>query len=263
MSKMQSIVSVSGGQSSLYVAANYPADHLLFALVTTQDKLCLYPDKKVRQIVSDRIGREFVGTLEDDVIINTMLDLEQMLGQKVNWVAGRPFEDLRKTSLPNIMWRFCTEGMKIRPMFKWWKEHIGEPVEMKIGFRLGEEKRAKGMLDKTVDGLRKYKDVGWQKPVFPLIEDGIKRDHIVKYWKDKPVRFAEQNNCVGCFHRNPLVLRKQFDLHPNKMQWFLEQESKKGAQWKAEVSYSDIKKHKPQFEINFEEWGCDSGYCGL
>ena len=260
---MKSIVSVSGGQSSCYVAANYPSDYLLFALVTTEDKLCLYPDKKVRQVVSDRIGREFIGTLEDDTIIDTILDLEQMLGQEVHWVAGKPFEKLRNKSLPNIMWRFCTEGMKIQPMFKWWKEHIGEPVEMKIGFRMGEEKRAKSMLDRTVDGLRQYNKVGWQKPVFPLIEDSLKRDHIVNYWKDKPVRFAEQNNCVGCFHRNPLVLRKQFDLHPNKMEWFIKQEKEKKAQWKSEISYSDIKKHKPQFEINFEEWGCDSGDCGL
>lgn len=260
---MPTMTSVSGGQSSAYIAANYPSDYLVFALVTTEDELCLYPDAKLRQEVSDRIGREFIGTLEDDVIIHTMLDLEQFLGQEITWVVGKPFERLRNTSLPNVTWRHCTTDLKINPMFQWWKEHVGTPVETKIGFRSGEERRAKSTLEATTDGLKTFRKVGWQKPVFPLIEDGIRRDHIVEYWKDKPVRFAEMNNCVGCFHRSPLVLRKMFDLHPNKMEWFLKQEKVKDAQWKSMVTYEQIKKHKPQHEIVFEEWGCDSGYCGL
>ena len=149
-------------------------------------------------------------------------------------------------------------------MFKWWRATIGEPVKMQIGFRAGEEARAKRMLDKCDDnGLRKYNKTPWQMPVFPMIKDNIRRDTVVNYWKDKPVRFAPQNNCVGCFHRNPLTLRKMFDLHPNKMQWFIDMEDMKGAQWKSELSYKDIAKHRPQVEIEFEEWGCDAGYCGL
>ena len=96
-----------------------------------------------------------------------------------------------------------------------------------------------------------------------MIADNVRRDAVVNFWRDKPVRFAPQNNCVGCFHRNPLTLRKMFDLHPKKMEWFVNMEKAKGAQWKSEMSYLDISKHKPQVEINFEEWGCDSGYCGL
>jgi len=263
---MKTVTSVSGGQSSAYIAANYPSDYLVFALVTTEDQKCKHPDPYLRKLASDKIGREFVGTLEDDVIIETMLELEQWLQQDIDWVVGEPFEKIieRKSNyLPNLMARYCTTEMKIDPMFRWWKDTIGEPVEMQIGFRQGEERRAKNMLDKCVDGLRQYKKTGWQKPAFPLIDNGIKRDTIVKYWNDIPVPFAKQNNCVGCFHRNPLVLRKKFDEHPNKMQWFKDQESRTGNRWKSELSYSDIEKHRPQQEINFEEWDCDSGYCGL
>ena len=263
---MKTVTSVSGGQSSAYIAANYPSDFLVFALVTTNDLKCKHPDAKLRQMVSDKIGREFVGTLEEDVIIETILELEQYLQQDIHWVAGKPFEDIidkKSGYLPNIMARYCTTEMKIEPMFKWWKETIGEPVEMQIGFRQGEERRAKNMLDKCVDGLREYKKVGWQKPSFPLIDNGIKRDRIVKYWEDILVPFAKQNNCVGCFHRNPLVLRKKFDDHPEKMEWFKSQEVKHGGRWKSELSYSEIQKHKPQTEINFDEWSCDSGHCGL
>ena len=61
-----------------------------------------------------------------------------------------------------------------------------------------------------------------------MIEDRIRRDHVVEFWKDKPVRFAERNNCVGCFHRNPLLLRQMFDKHPEKMEWFSAQERIEG-----------------------------------
>ena len=261
---MKTVTSISGGQSSAYVAANYPSDYLLFALVTVEDPRCTPSDKGMVQKVSDRIGKEFIGTVEDDVILHTIFDLEQYLGQEIHWVTGKPFDKARrKSGLPNIMWRYCTQLLKIEPMFKWWKQNIGEPVNMQIGFRAGEDRRAKNMLDKCVDGLRQYNKVGWQKPVFPMINDNIHRDQVVNFWRDKEVRFAEQNNCVGCFHRNPLVLRKMFDLHPEKMQWFVDREKERPAQWKKEMTYAEIAKHRPQVEIDFEDWGCDSGYCGL
>ena len=261
---MKTVTSVSGGQSSAYIAAHYPADFLIFALVCIEDRKCTPKDAKLVQEVSDRIGREFIATAEDDTILHTMLDLEQYLGQRIDWVVGKPFDKLRKSSLPNITWRHCTELMKIKPMFEWWKANIGEPVEMQIGFRAGEENRAGRMLERCdSNGLRAYAKTPWQKPVFPMIDTGTRRDKVVEFWKDKPVRFAAQNNCVGCFHRNPLVLRKMFDLHPEKMGWFVDMEKRKGAQWKSELSYADIKKHQPQAEINFEDFGCDSGHCGL
>ena len=48
--------SISGGKTSAYIASNYPADYNLFALVRTLDKNCLFPDAKIRQIVSDKLG---------------------------------------------------------------------------------------------------------------------------------------------------------------------------------------------------------------
>ena len=261
---MITCTSISGGQSSAYIASKYPTDFNVFALVTVLDKDCAPKDKGLIKIVSDKIGKDFIGTVKDDTIIHTILDLEQEIGNKIDWVTGKPFEHLRKTTVPNIMWRYCTELRKIKPMFEWWKKNFDEPIQMNIGFRAGEDRRAKNMLDRcNEDGLRAYNKTYWQKPFFPMIQDNVHRDKVVKYWKGKDVRFAVQNNCVGCFHRNPLVLRKMFDLHPNKMQWFIDEELRKGGQFKSEMSYSDIKKHKPQTEINFEDWGCDSGYCGL
>ena len=65
---MITVNSVSGGKTSAYIAANYPADYDVFSLVRTNDKSCLFPDAKLRQMVSDRKGDEFIGTLEKDEI---------------------------------------------------------------------------------------------------------------------------------------------------------------------------------------------------
>ena len=280
---MKTVTSVSGGQSSAYIAANYPSDFLVFALVCIEDRRCTPKDEKLVQAVSDRIGREFIATAEDDMILHTIFDLEQYLGQRIDWVVGDSFEQVveqKSEWLPNVAHRYCTVEMKLRPMHRWWRKKIGEPVRMQIGFRAGEERRARNMMERAnKDGLSVMKDVvgkhasgrnkwaktAWQKPVFPLIEDGVHRDRVVQFWKEKPVRFAERNNCVGCFHRNPLLLRQMFDKHPEKMEWFAAQERRdnKGT-WRSEMSYDAIARYKLQKSFNFsDEDGCDSGHCGI
>ena len=89
---MKTCTSISGGQSSAYIAAKYPTDYNVFALVTVRDKDCAPKDKGLIKLVSDKIGRDFIGTLEDDIIIHTILDLEQHIGSKIDWVVGKHFE---------------------------------------------------------------------------------------------------------------------------------------------------------------------------
>ena len=77
---MKSINSLSGGKTSSYIAANYPADYDVFSLVRVDDPSCKFKDEKVRQLVEDRIQAPFIGTAEMDTIVYTMLDLEQYIG---------------------------------------------------------------------------------------------------------------------------------------------------------------------------------------
>lgn len=282
---MKKVNSISGGKTSSFIASNYPADYNVFALVRTNDKNCLFPDAKVRQMVSDRIGTEFVGTLEENAIIYTMLDLEQFIGSKIDWVTGKTFDEiinLHGDFLPNIMARYCTTDMKLQPLFDWWLKNINEPIEMRIGFRANEQSRAKTMIEKTNEfGLSEFKHItgkskngkrnkwsltGWQKPCFPLINDGIFKDKIEQYWKDKPVRFAYMNNCVGCFHRSPALLKLMSEKHPEKFDWFInaEKDGYGKRTFKNGTNYQKIKdsfKQTQLFESDFNE--CDSGFCGL
>lgn len=283
---MKKITSVSGGKTSAFVAANYPSDYLLFALVRIEDERCRFKDEVLRKRVEDKIQKPFIATAEDDAIIYTMFDLEQFLGKEITWVSGITFEDVINNQggwLPNKLHRFCTTFMKIKPMFEWWQKNLNELVEMQIGFRANEVRRADNMLKKTDEngflkfkgivgqsknGRNKWKEVPWQRPIFPLIDDSIYKDGITKFWQDKPIRFAAYNNCVGCFHRNPVFLRYMFQEHPEKMQWFADQEGGVKGHWRDDngvvTPYERIKKMLPQMRLYENDFtSCDSGYCEI
>jgi hypothetical protein len=282
---MKTVNSLSGGKTSSYIAANYPADYDVFSLVRIEHEASKFPDAKIRQEVEDRIQAPFIATAEDDMIIYTMLDLEQHIGRKITWVTGKTFDEVttrnNKVFLPSMLRRFCTVEMKIEPMFYWWAENIGEPIETRIGFRANETRRANNMIErcnedglaifkatfeKHKDGRNKWEDVPYQKLRFPLIEDNIYKDKIELYWRDKPVRFAWMNNCVGCFHKTPMLLRKMFDKHPNKLEWFAqrEREASNNTHWRPEMTYDKIKQWNSQFELFDDDFNeCDSGYCGI
>lgn len=282
---MKTVNSISGGQTSAYIAANYPADYNIFALVTTDDKKCLYPDAKVRQIVSDKIGREFIGTLEDDIIIQTILDLEQFIGSEIVWLSPKTFDAVidsykmqnGKSFLPNQMMRYCTVDMKVKPIAQWCYENTELPIEMRIGFRANEIKRANKMIERNLNGYESFKfkigekngrniwkTLPYRNVKFPLIEDNIYKDSIVEYWKDKPVTFAYKNNCVGCFNRNEMFLKHISEKSPKQFNWFVEQEIKNNSTFKKGITYQKIKNYNLQhdlFDSDFNE--CDSGYCGI
>lgn len=278
---MITINSISGGQTSCYIAAKYPANYNIFALVRIEDISCKFPDEKIRQLIEDRIQQPFIATPEDNTIIYTILDLEQFIGNKINIVTGETFEKVIKNAgnyLPNKVKRFCTSELKIKPMFYWWAKHIKQPVEMRIGFRANEQGRKITMIEKcdqngllqykatftkNDNGQNKWENVSWQKPVFPLID--IKptwKDQIIEFWKDKPIRFSKRNNCIGCFHRNPMLLKQQQLIHPEKFEWFNNQEKISNGTWRSDVSYNEIIKYNPQIDLFNDDFNdCDSGYC--
>ena len=288
---MKTVNSISGGKTSAYISANYPADYNVFALVRTDDKSCLFPDAKLRQIVSDKIGKEFIGTLEEDAIIYTILDLEQYIGKEIEWVSGKSYDELisnnnGKTYLPSAKFRQCSSELKVVPIAAWWYNKVREPINMRIGFRANETNRAETMINRfdedslhtekiivgeDQNGRNKWESFRWRTVSFPLIKDRIFKDHIEAYWKDKPVRFAYMNNCVGCFNRNPLLLKHLSTKFENKFDWFIEQENKSirdyNRQWYTDTdkpTYTEIKGMLEQlqlFDSDFNE--CDSGFCGI
>jgi hypothetical protein len=88
---MKTVNSISGGKTSAYIAKHFPADINIFSLVRIDDKDNLWmkgKDEKTRQLISDKLGVEFIGTAEMDEIIYTILDLEQHIGTNITWITG-------------------------------------------------------------------------------------------------------------------------------------------------------------------------------
>jgi hypothetical protein len=281
---MKTVNSISGGKTSSYLAKHYPADFNIFSLVRIDDKDNLWmkgKDEKTRQIVSDKLGIEFIGTAEMDEIVYTILDLEQFIGSEINWVTGKSFEEIIKQNygyLPNKMTRYCTVEMKLKPIFNWLQENTELPVEMRIGFRPNEISRAETVLKRadengieffnTIIGKRKTQNkwglVPYRKVTFPLIENNIQKDIIYNYWNDKNVRFAYRNNCVGCVNRQPLMISHMASKDLDKVKWFEKQEAITGNRFLSDVSFKQILKFGTQssfFDDDFNE--CDSGFCGI
>lgn len=291
---MKTVNSVSGGQTSAYMMKHFPADYNVFSLVRINAPAAAPKDPWIKKYVESKIDEEFVATAEDDVIFYTLADLEQFTGQLITWVKAPSFDDVisRKGIIPNMYKRFCTAEMKVQPIAQWCVDNFDEPVEMRLGFRKNEEKRverAKAAHDE--DGLRAERlPVGKHKNgntkwhtfqygfnTFPLHDNGVFKDQIVQYWQDKPVRFAERNNCVGCFWRNPMLLNLMSKQFPEKFAWFEAQEerartaiSKSGKvkSWntfRKDGLYQDFRQHKTQLTMDDLDgfMDCDSGYCGL
>lgn len=66
MSNNISVTSLSGGKTSSYMALHYPTDYNVFALVTIEAPSCSPKDKELVKWVSDKIGKDFIATAEDD-----------------------------------------------------------------------------------------------------------------------------------------------------------------------------------------------------
>jgi len=284
---MKTVTSVSGGKTSAYIHANFQSDMSVFALVRVEDTANLWmkgKDEKTRQLVSDKLGGvEFIGTAEMDEIIYTILDLEQFTGKKIDWITGDTFEQVIRNHgnyLPNQMARFCTTDMKIIPIFNFLNDNIELPCIMNIGYRPNEVKRAEKLKERedengiemfdTVIGkskngkTNKWGKVAYRTCNFPLIENNIHNYTIHEYWRDKPVRFAYRNNCVGCVNRQPLFLSHMANKDPETFDWFVKQEFATGNTFNSKTTYAKIQKFGHQhllFDDDFND--CDSGYCGI
>lgn len=274
---MKTVNSVSGGKTSSYLAVHYPADYNIFSLVRIEDTKCTPKDKKLVQIVSDKIGMEFIATTESDITLHSVLQLEQKLGKEIIWVTGITFDELirQKKYLPNMMKRFCTTYLKLEPIFHYCQNNIDLIVRMSLGIRYDEIERSldaktgkqkkdtpfKHIVGTNPNGTNKWAFTQWRETVYPLIYSRITH-YEIKQWADKSgIIFPQDSNCVGCFWKRLQQLRKNWDDEPEKMQWFADQEIGK-RKWKKEANYTNIKKLGLEAEFNFGTGsGCQAGFC--
>jgi len=267
---LKTVNSISGGKTSSYLAKHYPADYNIFSLVRIEDVRCTPKDKKLVQLVSDKLGVEFIATPESDKTLKVVLDLEQLIGSEIKWLTGETFESLikRKKFIPNKITRFCTTEMKIKPIAEFCRNEIKEIVATRLGIRYDEENRIN--YDNTSfkfhngfseNGRNKWVVEKYREIQYPLFDDKVSHYKVYLWSLSTKLDFPPDSNCVGCFHKPIQQLRKNWEDEPLKMQWFAEQETKK-RRWKEEMSYSNAKKIGLQTDFFFGVGStCNSGGC--
>lgn len=268
---MKTVNSLSGGKTSSYMAAHHATDCNIFALVRIEADYCKPKDMGIVKYVSDKIGMDFIATAESDKTIYVVRDLEQLIGKEIIWVTGVTFEQLvsKKKALPNMMWRFCTTEMKMKPIFEYCQNEIKEVVRMQIGFRYDEKERAnkentkfKTIIGQSENGRNKWDEVYWRELSYPLINS--KRTHfdISEWAKGTELIFPPDSNCVGCFWKPVQQIRKNWEDEPQKMRWFSEMERNMNRKFKKEMSYDSVKKIGLQQDFFFGTGsGCQAGFC--
>jgi hypothetical protein len=263
--------SLSGGKTSSYMAAHYPADYNIFSLVRIEALYCKPKDASIVKYVSDKLGLDFIATAESDTTLYVLRDLEQVIGKNIIWTTGDSFEKVisKKKALPNKMWRFCTTEMKMKPIFDYCQNQIQDIVTMQIGFRYDEKERAnkentqfKTIVGKSTNGRNKWGEVYWRELKYPMIEDQVMYPQVISWVKSTNLIFPPDSNCVGCFWKPLQQLRRNWEDEPQKMKWFSEMETKMKRKFKKEMSYDNVKKIGLQQDFTFGTGsGCQAGFC--
>lgn len=288
------------------MAVHFPADYEIFSLVCIDDKNSSPKDRAIIQYVNAKLEKyvdwygEFIATAEDDKTLLAMMDLEQFIGREVVWVRGASYDDVidkplirgeNPTRLPSWARRYCTDQMKVYPIFEWWFKNIGEKVNMRIGFRFDEYDRLERFLNNSEKGsyvipvscsvkgkrLQKHEKFDWRFCSFPLVKNTITKKEVADYWRvngyiggslfeeRRKIEFPVISNCVGCFHKKAETLAIMWNMHPEKMKWFADQEKKGMGTWlDSRITYETIGRNSQNWmEEMIKEEGavCGSGGC--
>lgn len=304
MSKIKTINSLSGGESSSYMAVHFPADYELFSVVCINDENSRIKDVQMNNYINDKLYQfvpefgEFIATAENDQTLYAMRDLEQLIGREIIWVRGMSFDDVidkgTQTRLPSWARRFCTEKMKLLPIFLWWWNNISVKCNMRIGFRFDEFDRLERFFNNSDptnfkiptscknygQKMQVHESFNWRFCSFPMIKNGVTKPMIKEYWKkngiiqgnifkeSRQIKFPVISNCVGCFHKNEETLAAMAELQPDKMAWFANQELKGMGTWlDSKVTYQHLIDNRMEvakevlYELKVLGQSCDSGGC--
>ena len=252
--ELTTVLSFSGGLSSARMLSLWgnAVDHVIFA----------------------NTGKEHPGTLD------FVRDCEQHFNIPIVWVEycpenkfkvvtyetasrkGEPFAALikKRSYLPNVVTRFCTTELKIRPMKSYLKS-IGvraKDVEMMIGIRADEKSR----YDRN-KGIAK--GIGWDR-VMPLYEKGITKGDVNLFWDTMPFTLNINNyegNCDLCFLKGKSKRLKVLQNNPSAADWWIEQEELRQNTFEKRVKVSELlHMAMTQTMIPFEDDDVDC-YCTI
>ena len=215
----QIVASFSGGRSSA----------LMTKILCDNDKNTI--------VVFANTGKEHEKTLK------FVHDFEVNFGIKIVWLEsenskqgfrivdyntasriGEPFESLikKRKYLPNVMTRFCTTELKIRPISKYMQSLGFKNWTNAIGFRYDEPNR----IAKINKRKERY------NTTVPLNDFCLTKQDVLEFWSKQvfDLDIPEYlGNCDCCFLKGINKIKKIEKETPKMLDWWISQESKIGA----------------------------------
>lgn len=136
---------------------------------------------------------------------------------------GEPFADLirRKKYLPNVMARFCTGDLKVKPSRDYLRSIGWEHWQSALGIRADEPHRIN----------REPQKERWQR-WYPLADAGVTKRDVMAFWVAQPFDLQLANikgnaplgNCDGCFLKSEANLAALCRDMPERHAWWEAQE---------------------------------------
>ena len=174
--------------------------------------------------------------------------------------GGEPFEKLVecKRQLPNVMMRFCTSELKVRPAAKVCREVFGWDTWVNaLGIRADEQRRVRPSRDKR-----------WSN-AHPLVEAGVTAEDVAAFWRQQDFDLQLPNlngkcwlsNCDGCFLKSEEHLANLRRHFPERAEWWDRMERKTGGTFNKRWSRADLHckvETMPQLALDTEGFFCQA-----
>lgn len=230
---MMTMISYSGGRSSAMMAKI----------------LCDNLPENERIICFANTGKEHEKTLK------FVHDFSIFFGQKIYWIEycplngfkevdyntasrnGEPYAALieKRKFVPNVVTRYCTTELKIRPIKRFMKSLGFKEWENAIGIRYDEPHRYARMPK----GCEKEP----YETTAPLFQLKVTKPDTFVFWKNQPFDLEIPDylgNCDMCFLKARAKLKKIIKEHPERLHWWYDQEQKTGATFRKGLSYQQL-----------------------
>ncbi len=158
---------------------------------------------------------------------------------------GEPFDAMiaRKKYLPNVMARFCTTELKIKPMRDFAKSLGWDHWTNVVGLRADERYRVASIKAGAVSER-------WEVET-PLARSGITKHDISAFWAarnwglrlDTVKDQTPEGNCDLCFLKGEATLAGIMRKRPGVETWWVEKERQTGGTFSKRFSYAALAAH--------------------
>lgn len=149
----------------------------------------------------------------------------------VQWVHREGYFDQLiedKKALPNTVQRFCTEKLKLGPIWEFGRSMGFEHWGSIIGIRSDEPRR--------VAKIRGRKPMAFEDVYLPLADAGVTLEDVREFWSRQPFDLGLrewEGNCDLCFLKAQYKRVRIMQDRPDLAEWWIEQEERTGRTFRA------------------------------